>query len=114
LLNYFAVFVQQDGRGLPRNTEVIPDGKGGVPIHMRRGDLSSFHESLSFFEVILRADSDNGKCLYVLSSKLLDTGGFPVTSASMWRPEPRKGGKFAAIVDGEVNFFASLQIENLG
>jgi hypothetical protein len=108
LLYYFAVFVHQDGRGLPRNTEVIPDGKGGVPIHVRGSDLASFYKGLCFFEVILRADANNVDGLDVLSSKLLDTGGFPVTSASMRCPEPCESRKFATVVDGEVNFFTGL------
>jgi hypothetical protein len=43
---------------------------------------------LGLVEVVLGSEADHGDFVGVLSSKLLDAGGFPVTGRSMWSPKP--------------------------
>ncbi len=87
-----SVFIQQHCGWLAGDPEVVPAVKGGVPVHADGFDLVAFHEIFCLFDVVLGSDANDGDDLCMSSSKLLETGGFPVTCASMRGPEPRQGG----------------------
>jgi hypothetical protein len=47
-------------------------------------------EGFGLVEVILGAEAEHVDLVCILSSELLDAGGFPVTRRSMRRPEPHQ------------------------
>jgi hypothetical protein len=110
--NNVAALIQQQCCWLARNTKVVPALARLVPIHFGSGHLVSTHEGLGLLEVVLGANADNGELGFISSSEPLETGGFPVASASMGRPEPSQRGELAGVQGGKIDALTGLDVRH--
>ena len=110
-LDDVAVRGDQDPGRLARDSERLPRFERLVP-QQRERDVVASAELLGFVEPVLGAEADDRELFFVLLSKLLNPGSFPVANGSVWCPEPEQHRFHRRDEAGELNGLTVRGVEH--
>ncbi len=104
LVDFLAEPVEDDDPVLASDSQSVPGGTGRIPEHQERISRSSdSNEVLGLTQVVSGTHTDHGELVSVVSSELLEAGGFPAAGGSMGGPEPQHDGPVRGGEAGQVD-----------
>ena len=112
LIDFLAKPVKDDYPVLAGDSKAVPGGTGRIPQH-GEGCPGSVHEILSLSEIVAGTHSDEGELVGVVSSQLVEAGGFPAAGGSMRSPEPQHDGPIRRGVAGQVHAGSGGHVHHL-
>ena len=112
LIDFLAKPVKDDYPVLAGDSKAVPGGAGRIPQH-GEGCPGSVHEILGLSEIVAGTHSDEGELVGVVSSQLVEAGGFPAAGGSMGGPEPQHDGPVGRGKAGQINGGPGSHIHHL-
>ena len=93
LVDFLSEPVEDDHTVLAGDSKPVPGSTGRIPEHLERTPgSSSLNEVFGLTQIVSGAHPDHGEFVGVVSSQLLEAGGFPAAGGSMGGPEPQHDG----------------------